>query len=461
MNKLHAILTVLFVCLLGLAGCSGSNNMTPPPGSATVSLTARDTPPAGAGILSFEVTLTGAILNPGAADLLNGKTPRIEVEQLETDAAFLNTAKVAPGTFTSISLTFSNPEVTFQNNTGAPLAGCAVGAVCEIKPTGPLTSMFTFPGSGIAIGPNSGMGLQVDINPNVILQADMSVNFSLSGATTVTQLAVQPNNELEELNDIRGTVQNLDMTNQKFDLKTIAGTFTITTNANTEFEFGACVANNFTCLANGLVVEVDAMLQTSGAFLAKKIELEDQVEDDEIEGVIFKIDDPTHFELAVLDELHNITNVSIGNPVIVTLNGAHFEVDADVLTVPSALLSAFDGATDTSQLIPGQVVEIRLTAPANPGPPITVTTDRVRLRMTQFTAQVSITGSPNFTVNNLPSFFTPASSVHVQTQSATEFEGVAGASALAIGDTVSLKGLLFAGATPATPELIAAKVRKR
>jgi len=70
-------------------------------------------------------------------------------------------------------------------------------------------------------------------------------------------------------------------------------------------------------------------------------------------------------------------------------------------------------------------------------------------------------GSPNFTVSTLPAFFAPATSVLVETQSATNFDGVAGASSLAIGDTVSLSGLLFSSGTPATPDLIAKKVRKR
>lgn len=93
-----------------------------------------------------------------------------------------------------------------------------------------------------------------------------------------------------------------------------------------------------------------------------------------------------------------------------------------------------------------------------------VTSDRVRLQMTQLTANV-MAGSivpPNFSVNNLPALFTTAgiASIHVQTSSQTDFDEVASVSALANGDTVSLRGLLFPnGANP--PELIAKKVRKR
>ena len=434
-------------------------------GAAAVSLTMTDTPPAGVTLLSFEVSVTGAMLNPGSVDLLGGRGPiQIEVKQLETESAFLTTATVTPGTFTSLTLTFANPELTFKNDTGATLAGCAPGAGCEIKPTGTLTSTVNFPGSGIVIMANSPAGIQVDVNPNTILSTTLGVDFSLAGAVSVQQLSMKPAGELDDLDDLRGAVQNLDTTNKKLTLHTADGDFPITTDSNTEFDFEACAANNFTCLQNNQVVEVDAKLMAGGVFLAKKIEFEDDTEDDELEGIVFKIDDATHFEMVVLDELRSVNNVNVGNPTVVTLSNPGFQVKADGLSVPSALQGGFEGATDTSQLLPGQTVEIRLTGPANPGPPVAVTTDRVRLRMTQFTANVKA-GSivpPNFSVDTLPALFTNAgiSTIHVQTSSNTDFEGVSDVSALADGNTVSLRGLLFKNGA-LSPELVVKKVRKR
>lgn len=435
------------------------------PGAAAVSVTITDTPPQGVTLLSFEVNVTGAALNPGNVDLLGGKGPiPIEVKQLETESAFLSTTTVITGAFTSLTLTFANPELTFKNDTRAALAGCAAGAVCEIKPTGTLTSTVNFPGPGIVIMANSPTGIQVDVNPNTILTATFGADFSLAGAVSVQQLSMKPAGELDDLDDLQGLVQNLDTTNKKFTLHTVDGDFPITTDNNTAFDFEACAANNLTCLQNNQVVEVDAMLMAGGGFLAKKIEFEDEAEDDELEGLVFKIDDATHFEMVVLEELRSINNVNIGNPIVVTLSNPGFHVEADGLPVPSALQGAFEGATDTSQLLPGQTVQIRMTSPANPGPPVAVTTDRVRLRMTQFTANVKA-GSimpPNFSVDTLPALFTNTgiNRIHVQTSSETDFEGVSGVSALVDGNTVSLRGLLFNNGT-LPPELIAKKLRKR
>src|SRR6266699_904139 len=449
-----ALCGLLFVCVLVIYSCGGSMSNPLQQGSAALSVTVTDTPPAGVSVLSFEVSVTGATLNPGSVDLLAGRGPvRIEVENVETESGFLNTARVAPGT----------------------LAGCAAGAVCEIKPTGTLTSTVNFPSPCLTItGSSSGMmqeeddertamGIQVDLNVNTILSGTLGVDFSQSGAVSVKELTREGEGEFDDVDDLKGVVQNLNTTNMTFTLHTMTGDFSITTDSHTQFEFENCTANNFSCLQNNMVVRVDVMMMPGGIFLAKEIGFEDDAEDDELEGVVFKIDDAMHFEMVVLDELRPLNNVSVGNPVIVTLSSPTFQVRMEELNAPSGLVSAFQGATDTSQLLPGQAVEIRLTAPANAGPPITVTANRVRLRMTQFTANVSgAPVPPNFVVGSLPSLLTGAriSSIQVMTSSQTDFEGLTGVSGLADSNTVSLRGLLFNnGANP--PVLVAKKVRKR
>src|SRR6195256_5792748 len=67
-NHLAAfILGALFI-----AGCGNSKSFTPtqPPGGIAVSLTLTDTPPANVDVIAFEVTVSGAALNPGRIDFL-------------------------------------------------------------------------------------------------------------------------------------------------------------------------------------------------------------------------------------------------------------------------------------------------------------------------------------------------------------------------------------------------------
>jgi len=435
---------------LGLAmlgGCgSGTMNTPPTAQSAQVSLSMTDAPPAGVTVISFEVSLTGATLNPGGVDLLAGRGPiRIEVEKLETETAFLSTAKVAAGSFTSLNLTFANPELTFLNNTGSTLAGCANGSVCEIKPTGTLTATI----SGMFdVMAGAQTGLLVDVHLDSLISSTLGLDFSASGAVTVQQQTKREDDddhELEDLDEIHGIVKS--PANNQFTLQTtLLGDITVAVDNNTRFQdFENCAAANFSCLKDGQSVEVGLALMGAGTFLAKKVELQDDVaeaEEDELDGVVFKVDSPTQFEVVVIEELRNIANLEIGNPVTITLQAAAtFHVDANGLVVPPSLLGAFECATDTSQLLPGQTVQIsKVSMSGGPAPaPITITTDRVRLRRTRFTATVS--GAPtgaNFNVGNLPGLFTSngVSTIQVQTSPQTNFVNVSGVSGLADGNLV-------------------------
>jgi hypothetical protein len=457
-----------------LAGCGGSTSapaMGPGPGpqAALVSVSLTDAPPAGVTVLTFEVTVTGATLNPGSADLVAGKSPvRIEIKRLETENAFLSTANIPSGNYTSLNLTFSNPELTFRNDTGTTLAGCASGRVCEIKPSGALTATVN---GQFNLMSGTQTGVLVDLNLANLITPSLGVDFSSATAVTATQQTKDGEGELEDLDDLDGIVAN--PSSSQFTLQTTdMGGITVAIDSNTQFDgFDACAAANATCVQSGQSVEVDLMLLASGTFLAKKIELQDdaqQAADDELEGIVSKIDSPSQFEMVVNDELRAVANVSVGDPVTVMLTtsggGTSFQVDANGLAVPSTLQQGFEGATDTAQLLPGQTVQVRkLTMTGGPAPAaITITTDRVRLRDTRFTATVS--GAPtgsNFNVGGLPGLFTAegVSQIQVQTSSQTNFENVSGVSGLADGSTVSLRGLLFKN-TP-NPVLIADKVRKR
>lgn len=468
MPKSLLLFSIVAFTVASAVGCGGSSSVTPPPPAqaAQMSISVTDAPPAGVTVFSFEVTVSGASLSPGNVDLLAGKTPpRIEVKKLETESAFLSTLSIPAGTYTSLNLTFANPELTFLNNTGASIAGCANGAVCEIKPSGTLAATVN---GNFVVTSGTQSGLLVDLNLASLISSSLGVDFSGANAVSITQQAKQAKGELEDLDDVDGILKS--PSGNQFTLQTAdMGSITVTTDSSTEFgDFEGCAAANFTCLADGQSVEVDLLLLSSGSFLAKKVELHDSVAeaaDDELDGVVSKIDSATQFEVVVIDELRNMANISVGNPVIVTLQaGPSFRVDANGLQIPSNFTSAFTAAGDTSQLLPGQTVQLRVRSTSGgPAPaPITVATDRVRLRGTRFTATVSgsVSGA-NFNVGGLPGIFTTngVNLIQVQTSSKTNFENASGITSLADGNTVSLRGLLFVGAP--SPVLIADKVRKR
>src|SRR6266478_4157442 len=113
----------LLIFCAALAGCGGSNqfgSQTGNNGNSSVVLAMTDTPPSNVSILSAEVTLTGATLSPGNVSLLAAPTT-LELTRLQTDVAYLSKTSVKAGSYTSLALTFANPSLTIENDTGSAI----------------------------------------------------------------------------------------------------------------------------------------------------------------------------------------------------------------------------------------------------------------------------------------------------------------------------------------------------
>lgn len=460
MRRLPVIALTLVVCLL--AACGG--NMTNPANSASVALLVQDTPPTGVTILRFEISVTAASVQPSdasamAVSLINVPT-KIELEELETETAFLNTSSAPAGPYSSISVTFANPEMTILNQSGQAIVNgattCQAGSVCKLSP--PLNSATATVNSApfpITIGSNSQSGLVLDFNVNSSVQGNLSITPTL----TVKQVtAAQQRGELEEMDDLVGSVSGV--TTNQFTLmdNTTGKSFTINTNTSTEFEFdSSCPADNLSCLTSGEIVKVDVRVMADGTLTARKVELEEHQNTDEVEGTIVSVNAVgNQFQFVALDDEPVVANVTLGVPITVTVQqGATFEVDADGLNIPSSL-----SFTGIANVIVGQKIQIHPVSVAV-GPPIAITTDRVRLRTSQIAGVVASTNPPNFILNNLPGLLTGAgiSQIQVVTSLQTDFDGVNGVAGLTGGMNVAVRGLLFGPASG--PTLVAAKVRSR
>src|SRR5260370_17241287 len=143
MRKLAFLTSAILSVAALTAGCGGGSQTTQPPlAPRSVSLSIRDNPPAGVSVLSFEINVTGATLQPSdaskAAVPLVTSPIEVELTQLETEKALLNALNAPDGTYTSVSFTFANPQLTILNQTGQTITmgtqTCLTGQVCEFKP---------------------------------------------------------------------------------------------------------------------------------------------------------------------------------------------------------------------------------------------------------------------------------------------------------------------------------------
>ncbi|MCL4523738.1 MAG: DUF5666 domain-containing protein [Acidobacteria bacterium] len=427
-----------------------------------MTVTVGDTPPAGVTIISMEVTISGAVLQPGNVSLISSPVT-FEMHRLETETALLSSLSVPAGTYTSINVTFFKPEITFLNNTGAAImmggTPCANGSVCEFNNMPLGQSSVTYSGAPfpITVAANSPLGLLLDVDVLNSLPANMA---NMTPVFSMLNLPPKPGTgEFEDMEDIVGKVSAKDAANNQFTLQVTSGvtSLTIKVDSNTTFDFSDLgQPNTFASLAVGQVLEVDIKMMPDRSLLATKVEFEDDNVEEELEGTIVKLNGVTSFDMVLMHESSDVAGIAPGNVVTINLlSGWQPKIDDDGLPVGGL---SFSGASD---LMVGQSVEIeRKSTPTATQPPV-IDTNQVKLKKSIFTAKVKskLSNGTDFIVDNLPGLFTGIAQIEVRTSTQTEFHNTTGVAALVAGDTVSLRGLLFK--TLGDPVLVAKKVRKR
>jgi Domain of unknown function (DUF5666) len=463
-------------CVL-LIACGGSTNPMPMSNSNTIpmSLTIGDTPPSGVAVLFFEASITGASLQPSdskKAPVTVMTTPvEVELGHLQTDTAFLSLANVAPDTYNSLTLTFANPALTIVNHSPAMIGSCAVNAVCQLTPAfNPSSATLSGAPFPITIDANSAFGIKLDLNVNSSVQNDLSINPAVSIAHVNHRHNSDEGQEMENLDEVDGQVTGLG-TNQFTLMNVRSGqSFTINVDANTtfqDFDRAGCTANpaDFTCVMSGQILDVDLSEDGTGSMLAKRVEFVENASQLAIKGTITSVDTSTQFHMVVFREEPDVNGISEGSPVVVTFtpNTTTFQVGREEMGEDGGFDNLGFSFASAADLLVGQDVQVRPGTVTSAGGVITVTTDLVRLWPSQVTGQVGTINSSNgtFTLTNLSPLFTgatsPITTITVQTLSNMNLMDFSNGNSPAVGDTISVKGLLFN--TSGTPTLVTRSIR--
>src|SRR5580704_433845 len=464
---------LMFLALgAALAGCGGGHTTTslgagtPSSGNTPVNLLMTDTPPTGVTLLSFEVTLTSANLEPGNVPLLSGPAT-VEITRLQTETISLSTTNVAinGANYTSLALTFINPTLTFENNTGASITAggiaCAAGTVCTVSPTATnQTTTLTF-GSPLTVSATSPQAVLVDVNLANLFSSALAADFTAgSSASIITPSS--PGLPLTTVEDFVGEVQAETTANSTITLGNSMSSVVATVNSSTvfhDFPTGTCATPAFACLADNQILSADLSLESNGTLVANNLWFKDADSSDiEVEGVITAVNTATQqFSYVVLIESSPVLNLSVG-----TVATVHWNVAPTTTTfVPDDMGVNTTGYLFAipADLMAGQEVSVRRN-PTSIGNSLNA--DRVLLRGSRITATVTAPiAFPNFTINALPSFLVAAGTsqiiVSVSTTTGTECAGIANAfSEMPVNGSVSVRAQLFPNA--GTPTMLASKV---
>ncbi|MGB6524522.1 MAG: DUF5666 domain-containing protein [Candidatus Acidiferrales bacterium] len=434
-------------------------------------LTVHDAPvTSGIGVTSFEVTLTGAVLQPGNVALVSAPGQTIELTQLLTNSVAFPVVTVGATSYTSLVLTIANPQITILNDTGVsfPLGNgqnCLNGASCILTPTITNGSTITVP---VTVTPSATEGtmLEVDVNLNDIIeqaQRGLGIDFTQAGALSV---AVTQHPQLTAtLGDfsVHGQVTSVNAGNDQFTITASTGqSFTIgvdTSGASaTAFEFlrDSCAANNFSCLAVGQIVNVDAAILGSGSYTAVEVDFDQAPATQLVSGTIVSLANINNANPSLQLVVHNTVpanaTLTTGSPVTVNFaNTLTLEINNGQFGLPpGATFGSF------SDFLVGQEVEVDIVNGAVTTNPLAFTADTLALEKTQLLATVTSTNSLTnlFTIGSqadpLPAIYSdnPLQTIlqmQVNNTSGTLYQNLSpdNLSGLQVNQQVSVGGFLF------------------
>jgi hypothetical protein len=329
-----------------IVGC-GSNNQTvsnsPPTASpGTVVTFGSDAPICD--VESFIATITSASLVPqgggSAVPLITATAPAtVDFARLTDFTNILNTASVAPGTYSQLQMTLTNPQLIALNTSVSPPAPVPITPVTFT--TTPFTTTITI-SPALVVTSGATTGLMMDLNLRKSLQVNGSgqVTGTVDPKLTVSA-ATTSGTTVGEATSLYGIVQSTTTSNLpsgftgSFGLAVRDGTgqtFTILSNSATVFEGDG--VTSFANLTTGTFVEVDAIVNTSGQIIAQIVDAEEQTstasQRSAFLGHVIAVTrdgsgNATSFTLLVNDEIPDISgSVPLHSGLNVTLAGANY-----------------------------------------------------------------------------------------------------------------------------------------
>jgi Domain of unknown function (DUF5666) len=308
------------------------------------------------------------------------------------------------------------------------------------------------------------VGIKLDLDVNSSLQNDLSVKPVVTIAHLRQRHDSDEDQEMEQIDEVHGQVTAVGSNQFTLMNRRSGKSFTVNVDSNTvfeDFDRAGCTATpqDFSCVRIDQILEVRLSENGAGTMLAKRVEFVANASQLPLKGTITSVDSSTQFQMVVFLEEPAVNGISEASPVAVTIApNAAFQVGtAEMGDHGGFAMFGFNFAS-AADLMVGQDVQIRPGTVATANGVTTVTTDLVRLWPSQITGKVGSidSGMGTFTLTNLSPLFTgatpPVNTIKVQMLAFMDFEDFPNQAPLAVGDTVSVKGLLFN--TPTTPTLV-------
>jgi len=276
---------IALVALISLTGCAtqptATNGTGTPATPTTSTVTAFLTDAPSPGIVAFRVDVTGASLEDsnGAITNLASGTEQVEFRHLELASTLgFRVGSSATGNFTTLNMSFANPQVTLSDAQGNITILNA-----NTTPAARLTTVTLNQPITASLQSNSIAGLMIDFDLKRSIQIDSRGNYLI---TPMANLSVmEPSQNECNLENAQGTVVSSSPASGivNLQLRDTGQTVAVATGVSTLF---AADAGELSSLQSGQSIEVNAHLQSDGSFMADRIDAVSSSSQSSFRGIV-------------------------------------------------------------------------------------------------------------------------------------------------------------------------------
>jgi len=261
-------LVILSAALALLAACGGSNsNSTTGTQQGGLFVTGEDAPVSS--VVGFNVTINSITLqNSSTTAQAMTTATAVDFGRLMGLRSLLAFNKIAPGTYTSATITFTNnpaPLISYVDvSTNPPSVQELTGSFNQTTVTVPFPT-----GAPLVVGSKELAGLHMDFD----VQDSLVVNGTqLTGAINpvITVQAVSASEDLGQITEFTGNLVSADTDNNTFLMQGPYG-FQETIDVNQSTQYNG--SNTLSTLTPNAIVSVIGTVQDDGSILASGVEL--------------------------------------------------------------------------------------------------------------------------------------------------------------------------------------------
>jgi Domain of unknown function (DUF5666)/Domain of unknown function (DUF4382) len=439
---------LLAVVAFTLAACGGGASSGGGSGQSAVFVTGEDAPLQS--VVAFNIMLNTITLNNSSGSVQILSTPTtVDFARLVGMRSLLAFNTVAPGTYTSATITMSNPVISYLNTP------TTVTTLNGMLTTSTVTVSFAAP---MRVDENGLAGLHMDFDLRHSLETDMTGAITGTVDPHIFLQVVRASDDGGQITDLNGGLVSVNVSGNSFVMQRIGGfQVTVDVNAQTQFNGSWSLSN----LATPAFVSVEGTVQKDGSVLASEVDVIATTHAF-VSGRILAVNPSSGpvqtVTLFVGEELPDISSIPVDSVATIDVSQVN---DYDICFFDNWFTNQL---FNNASLVVGQRVFIGGGYGGTTFSPQMISLRRQGVVGDLVPGSVDITSGNRGSFelqNNLLLGYVLGAPLTVQTGDGTRFVGVTGLQVLqGIGTTdIVVRGLVFKDQTSGAPQIWAHRVR--